>query len=148
MGTEKHLYEPLSTQPNFARGERSTMNPSHEGVRLSFSQGSDGALSSLYSYSGTPPHPLRTTFVQPLFAARVICLARDCEVNSVLPLACYELGAAYNSTNPNPDYGDFDRLTAKRVLTAEDCGHDYIQHWLPKSVNGVPSVRPPLRIPK
>ena len=30
VGTEKHRYETLSTQPNFARGERSTMNPSHE----------------------------------------------------------------------------------------------------------------------
>jgi len=82
--------------------------------------------------------------------ARVICLAKDCDVKSVLPLAYYELATAYNPINLDPDYGVFDRPIAKHVLTAEDWGvllrgRDFIQHRLAKFVKGVLSAQPPLR---
>jgi len=82
--------------------------------------------------------------------ARVICLAKDCDVKSVLPLAYYELGTAYNPIDLDPEYGVFDRLIAKDVLTAEDWavllrGRDFIQHRLSKFIKGVLSAQPPLR---
>lgn len=83
-------------------------------------------------------------------AARVISLAKDCDVKSVLPLAYYELATAYNPINLDPDYGVFDRPIAKHVLTPEDWevllrGRDFIQHRLAKFVKGVLSAQPPLR---
>lgn len=82
--------------------------------------------------------------------ARVICLAKDCDVTSVLPVAYYELGTAYNPINPDPEYGVFDRPIAKHVLTAEDWevlmrGRGSIQHRLSRFFKDVLSARPPLR---
>lgn len=82
--------------------------------------------------------------------ARVICLAKDCDVKSVLPAAYYELGTAYNPINPDPEYGAFDRPIAKHVLAAEDWqvlmrGRDFIQHRLSKFIKDILSAQPPIR---
>jgi len=82
--------------------------------------------------------------------ARVICLARDCDVWSVLPVAYYELGTAYNPISLDPEYGVFDRPIAKHVLTAHDWevlmrGRDFIQFRLSRFVKDMLSAQPSLR---
>lgn len=82
--------------------------------------------------------------------ARVICLAKDCNVHSVLPVAYYELGTAYNPINPDPEYGAFDRPIARHALTAEDWevlmrGRDFIQYRLSKFIKDILSAQPPIR---
>lgn len=81
--------------------------------------------------------------------ARVISLAKDCDVGSVLPVAYYELGIAYNPINLNPEYGVFNRPIARHVLTAEDWevllrGRDFIQNRLSKFLKDTLSAQPPL----
>jgi len=82
--------------------------------------------------------------------ARVICLAKDCDVQSVLPVAYYELGTAYNPINLDPEYGVFDRPIASHVLTAKDWevlmrGRDFIQYRLSKFIKDVLSAQPSVR---
>lgn len=80
----------------------------------------------------------------------MICLAKDCDVKSVLPVAYYELGTAYDPINVDPEYGVFDRPIAKHVLTAGDWevlmrGRDFIQHRLSQFIKDILSTQPPLR---
>lgn len=80
----------------------------------------------------------------------MICLAKDCDVQSVLPVAYYELGTSYNPTNLDPEYGVFNRPIAKHVLTAEDwqvlmCGRDFIQDRLSRFIKDMLSAQPPHR---
>ena len=99
----------------------------------------------------TPPCVLSTHLPTPLPpTARVICLAKDCDVTSVLPVAYYELATAYNPINLDPRYGVFDRPIAKHVLAAGDWevlmrGRDFIQHRLSQFIKDILSVQPPLR---
>lgn len=86
----------------------------------------------------------------PSLTARVICLAKDCNVQSVLPVAYYELGTAYNPISLDPEYGVFDRPIARHALTAEDWevlmhGRDFIQCRLSKFIKDMLSVQPPIR---
>jgi hypothetical protein len=82
--------------------------------------------------------------------ARVICLAKDCDVKSVLPVAYYELGTAYNPIHLDPEYGVFDRHIARHALTADDWevlmrGRDFSQYRLSKFVKDMLSAQPPIR---
>ena len=102
---------------------------------------SDPGMSSTSSHDMLRPTPL---------VARVICLAKDCNVHSVLPVAYYELGTAYNPINPDPEYGAFDRPIARHALTAEDWevlmrGRDFIQYRLSKFIKDILSAQPPIR---
>lgn len=119
----------------------------------SWHQSSDrnDALPYNCSDPGTPSIPshggLRPTL---LLIARVICLAKDCDVQSVLPVAYYELGTAYNPITLDSEYGVFDRPIARNVLTAKDWevlmrGRDFIQHRLSKFIKDVLSAQPPIR---
>jgi hypothetical protein len=120
---------------------------------LSWHQSSDrdGACPDLFSDPGTPFCFLaRHSSTNSSLVAHVICLARDCDVYSVLPVAYYELGTAYNPIHLDPEYGVFDRPIAKRVLTADDWevlmrGRDFIQCRLSRFVKDVLSAQPPIR---
>jgi len=103
---------------------------------------SDPGMSScfLVHHASTNPPPI----------ARVICLAKDCDVQSVLPVAYYELGTAYNPISLDPEYGVFDRPIARNMLTAGDWevlmrGRDFIQFRLSKFIKDVLSAQPPIR---
>jgi len=82
--------------------------------------------------------------------ARVISLAKDCDVQSVLPVAYYELGTAYDPIDLDPDFGVFDRPIAKHALTADDWevlmrGRDFIQYRLSKFIKDILSAQPHTR---
>lgn len=82
--------------------------------------------------------------------ARVISLAKDCDVQSVLPVAYYELATAYNPINLDPEFGVFDRPIAKDALTADDWevlmrGRDFIQYRLSKFIKDILSAQPHIR---
>lgn len=71
-------------------------------------------------------------------------------MQSVLPVAYYELGSAYDPINIDPEYGVFNRPIAKHVLTPEDWevlmrGRDFIHHRLSQFIKGMLSAQPPLR---
>lgn len=71
-------------------------------------------------------------------------------MKSVLPVAYYELGTAYNPIVVDPEYGVFDRPIAKHVLTAKDWevllrGRDFIQYRLSHFIKDMLSAQPPLR---
>lgn len=82
--------------------------------------------------------------------ARVISLAKDCDVQSVLPVAYYELATAYNPISLDPEFGVFDRPIAKHALTADDWevlmrGRDFIQYRLSKFIKDILSAQPHIR---
>ena len=110
----------------------------------------DRAWTHLCSDPGMPSPFIHNALTDLLSTARVICLARDCDVKSVLPIAYYELGTTYDPINLDPEYGVFDRPIAKHVLTAEDWevlmrGRVFIQHRLFNFVKGIQSAQPPRR---
>lgn len=71
-------------------------------------------------------------------------------MQSVLPVAYYELGTAYNPIHLDPEYGVFDRPIARHILTADDWevlmrGRDFIQYRLSKFIKDMLSAQPPIR---
>ena len=110
----------------------------------------DDALPQLCSDPGMSPTSSHDILRPIPVVARVICLARDCDVQSVLPVAYYELGTAYNPISLDPEYGVFDRPIARHVLTAEDWevlmrGRDFIQYRLSKFIKDMLSAQPSIR---